>query len=304
MGDRLNDFLVFARAVECGSLSAAARDLTLTPSAVSRVVGRLEKRFGVRLLSRNARALTLTPEGLMFLDRAQAALEAFAKAEDAASWAKAAKGRIRIYCMPTFACSQLVPILPDFLATYPDIELEFVIGTDPVNPGVSGYDVVIRSTAVSETRLVAFKLASTRWLICASPDYIASHGEPRDPDDLADHECLVFALHSEVNNWPFIWNGKPVERQVHGRIAASQGDVLAGLVRRGAGIARLTEYHVHREIDRGHLVEVLKDFHNGAVEPMYAIYERTRASSPRLQVFLDFIKTAFASPPWRSDSRS
>lgn len=298
MTDRLTDLLTFVRVAEFANFSAAARDLKLSPSAVSRLVSRLEARLGTRLIRRNARGVTLTAEGEIYYRRAVVVVEALAQAEDSVKPACGPRGKVRVYCMPTFAGSQLAPILPGFLAAYPEIQLEFVLGIDPVNPGVTGYDLVIRSGMIADSQLVAYKLATSRWVLCASPEYLSRRGRPRTPDDLDTHDCLVFSRNSELNVWPFSQNGTIAYRRVTGRFSSSQGDMLIALARRGAGIARLTEYHVQLDLADGRLVEVLQDYETGFADPMYAIYEPRRTSSPRVQVFVDYIKAAFAKPSW------
>ena len=298
MTDRLTDLLTFVRVAEFANFSAAARDLKLSPSAVSRLISRLEERLGARLVRRNARGVALTAEGDIYYRRAVAVIEALAQAEDAVKPACGPRGKVRVYCMPTFANCQLAPILPGFLAAYPEIHLEFVLGIDPVNPGVTGFDLVVRSGTIAQTHLVAYKLAISRWVLCASPDYLARRGRPTTPDDLDAHECLVFSRNSELNVWPFAQSGTTVHRRVSGRFASSQGDMLIALARSGVGIARLTEYHVEPDLADGRLVKVLEDYETGITDPMYAIYEPRRTSSPRVLAFLDYIKAAFANPTW------
>ena len=190
--DRYSELLVFTRAVAEGDFSAAARSLSLTPSAVSKLVSRLENRLGVRLFSRSSRRMALTPEGEKFYSAALRAIDAVEEADTAVAPNNLHGDTLRIRSAPTFAASHLAPLIPTFRKQHPSLRIEVHLRMEVGNPLEGGMDVAIYVGDLADSSLVARPFARTRWIICASPRYLAVHGTPRTPADLARHECLNF----------------------------------------------------------------------------------------------------------------
>lgn len=291
--DRFTEMKVFVLAVQASSLSGAARQLSLTPSAVSRVVKRLEKRLSVTLLQRSPRAIMLTPEGEIFYERARKALVALAEAEDISQYLE---GRvIRLRCIPTLAIYQLAPLMPDYCQLFPDLRIEFILGNETVGPLDGGADIAIVSGKLKDSALVATKLASTRWSFCASPGYIAKFGLPTSTGDLEFHRCLGFSMHSPWNEWPT--ETADNFRRVPHQLTANEGTMILALVKQGMGVARLADYHIYSSIKDRTLVRILPDA-VGTDEPIYLVFRKEMQSNPRIRSFVNFLRDAFRSPPW------
>jgi DNA-binding transcriptional LysR family regulator len=288
----LRDIAVFVQVAEDGDFSAAARTLTLTPSTISKSIARLEDHLGRRLLHRSSRSMRLTPEGQSFLDAAHRVLDAVEEAEAVVS--ATPSGTLRVRSVPTFARYQVAPLMPAFRRLYPKLRVEFVLSNERTAFLDDGADVAIASGDLPSSSLIARRIASSRWIICASPAYLAEHGMPTSPDDLDRHECLNFLMATKWNSWSTAGTGLNTE----GGILANQGDMLLALARAGAGIVRLAEFHISDDLKAGRLVALFPEHQDRAEEPIYVLYQDKRNLSPRIRVFLTFLQEAFANPPW------
>jgi DNA-binding transcriptional LysR family regulator len=288
----LRDIAVFVQVAEDGDFSAAARTLALTPSTISKSIARLEDHLGRRLLHRSSRSMRLTPEGQSFLDAAHRVLDAVEEAEAVVS--ATPSGTLRVRSVPTFARYQVAPLMPAFRRLYPKLRVEFVLSNERTAFLDDGADVAIASGDLPSSSLIARRIASSRWIICASPAYLAEHGMPTSPDDLDRHECLNFLMATKWNSWSTAGTGLNTE----GGILANQGDMLLALARAGAGIVRLAEFHISDDLKAGRLVTLFPEHQDRAEEPIYVLYQDKRNLSPRIRVFLTFLQEAFANPPW------
>jgi DNA-binding transcriptional LysR family regulator len=288
----LRDIAVFVQVAEDGDFSAAARTLTLTPSTISKSIARLEDHLGRRLLHRSSRSMRLTPEGQSFLDAAHRVLDAVEEAEAVVS--ATPSGTLRVRSVPTFARYQVAPLMPAFRRLYPKLRVEFVLSNERTAFLDDGADVAIASGDLPSSSLIARRIASSRWIICASPAYLAEHSMPTSPDDLDRHECLNFLMATKWNSWSTAGTGLNTE----GGILANQGDMLLALARAGAGIVRLAEFHISDDLKAGRLVTLFPEHQDRAEEPIYVLYQDKRNLSPRIRVFLTFLQEAFANPPW------
>lgn len=300
--DRYGELRVFARAVAEGGFSAAARSLSLTPSAVSKLVSRLENRLGVLLFSRSGRRIVPTPEGEAFHAAALRAIEAVEEADLAVASDGAPRDTLRIRSMPTFAASQLAPLIPALRRRHPSLRIEVHLRMEPGNLLEGGMDVAIHVGHLADSSLVARRFARTRWVICASPGYLAAHGTPRGPDDLARHECLNFVPSMAASLWTVRGTGRAPRRlKVSSGITTNQGQMLLELARADVGVVRLAEFHVVQDLVSGRLVELFPEHQSVEEDPIYAVYHGRRHLSPRLRVFLDFLAASFPDdpPPWR-----
>ncbi|MDB5714537.1 MAG: transcriptional regulator, LysR family [Sphingomonadales bacterium] len=285
----LKDVAIFAQVMSEGDFSSAARALSLKPSTVSKAISRLEADLGHRLFDRSSRSMKLTPEGDRF---GEAAARLLAAADDARSVLTPddPRGILRVRSMPTFARHQLAPLMPDFLRRYPHLDLIFLLGNDGAVPLSGGADVAIVSGELTSSNLVARKIATSRWIICASPAYVAHNGTPTGPKDLSHHQCLNFAI-------PTLWNDWSRNAESHRRVAADNGDMLRALALSGCGIVRLAEFHISADLTAGRLVEVLPD-PSPCAEPIYILYREKRLLSPRIRVLIDYLAEALVDAPW------
>ena len=293
--DRFREFEVFVAVVDAGSLSGAARRLGCTPSAVSKLVERLETRIGARLLQRTSRAIALTAEGRAFHRAAAHALEAVNEAESLMLDATApAEGNLRVHTTLNFAQHQLAPILPDFLARYPRLRLEFLMSSDPVDLIQADIDVSIQVGPVQNPNLVAKRIGVARWIVCAAPVYLQAHGTPRTPGDLQHHTCLNFLPHMPNGSWPMRQADGTAPIRPAGPIASNSDNFLRVLACQGLGIARLNDFHIAQDVLEGRLVALLADCQLNEPEPIYAVFQSRRNLSVRVKVFLSFLENRLA----------
>lgn len=297
--DAGHDLAAFVKVADRGGFSAAAEDLGLTPSALSKLISRLEQRLGARLLARSTRKVALTPEGEIYLAHCRdilAAMEA-ADAEVSAAGGKP-QGVVRINVGTAFATHQLSSFIPDFCARYPDLHLDIAVTDRLVDVLTESVDVAIRTGPLGDSRLVARKIGESRRFICASPAYLARHGRPELPADLLSHNCLLLSNFSQLARWPFHTPEGVNRMQVAGRMTCDSADMLLDYAVRGFGIVRLGDMLVGESIRRGELVTMLDEHHVDEPYPIWAVMPPGRNRALRVRVFVDALAEAFKDSPW------
>lgn len=289
--NRSGEMEVFVRVVTSGGLSAAARSLKMTPSAVSKLLSRLEARLGARLINRSTRSLTLTPEGQVFHDQAVRVLADIDEAERSVTVSATPRGRVRVNSSVPFGLHCLIPLTPLFRARYPEVALDLVLTDQVVNLMDERADVAIRVGPMPASQLMARKLIETRMVVAASPDYLARRGTPEALDDLAAHDLIGFNFTRSLDGWPFMTaDGQRILRPVTGPTTAGDGESARALALAGAGLARLSRFHIGPDITAGRLVPVLEAFNPGDIEETRAVYVGHGGRLPsRVRVFLDFL---------------
>jgi DNA-binding transcriptional LysR family regulator len=294
----------FVRIVDRRSFSAAAGDLNITPSAISKLITRLEDQLGVRLLHRTTRRLSLTPEGETYYLRARDILAAIADAEAEVSRAgQIPRGRLRINCITAFALHHLVPALPDFSNRFPDVTVELSVSDRMIDLLAENADVGIRTGDVSDPSLVARKFAHAERGLYASPDYLASRGVPEGPQELADHNCIVLTSFPSSDRWEFIFNDMVTSFDIPSRLLVDSGEAALKLAIAGGGIARLGDILAAEATREGHLVPVLRDCYVAERTPISAVYPLGRHRMPKVRAFIDFLVEQFAHAPWRREEQ-
>ena len=289
--NRSGEIEVFVRVVDLGGFSAAARAFNMTPSAVSKLVARLENRLGARLINRSTRKLQLTAEGAAFYDRGLRILEDMATAEREAASGAAPRGRLRVNSNVPFGYHYLLPLLPGFLAEYPQVKIDVVLTDRVVDLFEEQADVAIRTGPLRESRLVARKLGESRLIIVASPDYLKRHGEPETLADLERHNQLGFCFARHTEGWPFIdENGASQTLVLDGNALVSDGEALRQVALAGLGLARLSSFHITADIEAGRLVPVLEKYNPRDIETMHAVFVGQGGHLPaRVRAFLDYL---------------
>lgn len=289
VGGRSGEMEVLVRVAQEGSLSAAARTLGLTPSAVSRIIARTEQRLGTRLLLRTTRAITFTAEGEAYLRGARRILADLAEVEDAIADQSVPKGRIRVSAALGHGRLAIVPLVAAFSARYPNIVVDLTLGDEVVDILGGVADVAVRFGPLPDSPLTARKIGDTGQVVVASPDYLARHGTPQVPEDLLQHNCLRFNFRRAEPNWPFVRDGAVFSLKVCGNIECSSGEALAQLARVGAGIARIGAFTVNEDIGRGDLIPLLESFNPGEREPIHAVFVGGPTMPARVRLFVDFL---------------
>ncbi len=289
--NRSGEIEVFVRVVEAGSFSAAARELRMTPSAVSKLMARLEARLGARLVSRSTRRLMLTPEGTAFYESGLRILADMVAAEREAAAGAAPRGRLRVNTYVPFGVHRLVPLLPDFLQRYPEISVDLVLTDSVIDLMAERADVAIRAGPLGESRLVARKLGQSPVAVVAAPSYLERHGTPLTPADLDSHNRMGFGFVRHLDGWPFLdAAGNAVMVTIAGNTLVSDGEAMRLMTLAGAGISRLARWHVAGDIAAGRLVPLLEAFNPGDEEATHAVYVGQGRHLPaRVRAFLDFL---------------
>jgi DNA-binding transcriptional LysR family regulator len=288
--NRSGEMEVFVRVVELGGFSSAARAARMTPSAVSKLIARLEARLGTRLLNRSTRQLQLTPEGCAFYERATRILADLDDAERTANVGEQALGRVRVNTSASYFNHVLAPALPGFLALHPGVMLDIVQTDAVVDLLAERTDVAVRAGPLKSSSLLARKLGETALTIVAAPSYLGRYGEPRSIADLEQHNRLGFGYTRAVDGWPLRENGQGIVVPVTGRVQASDGEGLRHLALSGVGLARLAAFTVRGDIAAGRLVPVLGNLDTGETEAFHAVYVGQGGPLPsRVRALLDFL---------------
>ncbi len=299
MIEHASEMAAFVRVVDAKGFSAAAPALGLTPSAVSKLVTRLEARLGVRLLQRTTRALSLTADGEAFYAAARRIVGEIAALETEISDRRGTPhGLLRVTTSLTFSTHQLTPMIGEFLKRYPAIQLELMPTDRLVDMIEESIDIAIRVGRLTDSSFMARKIGEDVRLVCASPGYLAAHPAPRRPEDLAHHTCILSRDRAEWNRWPFRIDGRVREIAVDGRVAVTEGEAQLQLGLQGLGIVRLTRLTVSGAIKRGELVPLLQDYSAEEPVPIHAVYPHRKYLPSKVTAFVDFILAKFTPPPW------
>jgi DNA-binding transcriptional LysR family regulator len=292
LSNRSGEMEVFAAVVERGGFSAAAKIFGMTPSAVSKLVTRLEARLGARLINRSTRKLQLTAEGQAFHQRCVTILSDIAEAECEAAAGRAPRGRVRVNTNVAFGNQVLLPLVPTFLAEHPELSVDLVFTDQVVDLIEERADIAIRVAPgpLRGNQLMARKIGESAVAVVASPDYLASHGEPKTPADLAKHNLIGFNFARSVEGWPFRVDGALISIAAVGNTQVGDGEIARQLAVSGVGLARLGRFHTQAEVAAGRLVTVLEDFNPGDIEVIHAVYLGQGGFVPaRMRAFIDFL---------------
>jgi DNA-binding transcriptional LysR family regulator len=288
--DRLSGLAAFVKTADLGSFVAAGSVLRLSPSAVGKAVTNLEKQLGVRLFQRSTRSLRLTEEGRLFHERCRRVLDDLDDAQ--ASLAEAVgtpRGRLR-FSVPLVSYHLLLPILPDFMALYPDIELDLDFNDRIVDLIDEGVDVAIRSGDLPDSRLISRSLRPFQMLLCASPAYLEKHGVPQTPADLAAHFGVTFRFPNsgKIQTWPLALPPDAPDMRIKTVMTCNNMEALRGVVLSGIGIGCMPDFLTRQPLAEGRLVSVLGDYLD-APGQLHLIWPSSRHLSPKVRVFIDFL---------------
>ncbi|EHJ95082.1 LysR family transcriptional regulator [Agrobacterium tumefaciens] len=288
--NRSGEMEVFVQVVERGGFSSAARSVGMTPSAVSKLVARLEARLGTRLINRSTRVFKLTSEGCVFFERATRILADIEDAERIASAREVPSGRLRLSTSASYATHVLAGLLPEFLERYPEITVDIVQSDLVVDLLEERMDVAVRAGPLKSSSLVARRLGDTAMTIVAAPSYVDRRGLPRTIEELERHDRLGLGYTRSMDGWPLISAGATIFTPVVARVQANDGEALRQLVLAGNGIARLANFTIRDDLKAGRLVPVLDEYNPGYREEFHAIHIGQGGPLPsRVRALLDFL---------------
>ncbi|AHG18657.1 LysR family transcriptional regulator [Chania multitudinisentens RB-25] len=287
--NRSGELEVFVRVIELGGFSAAARACGLTPSAVSKLVARLEQRLGTRLVNRSTRQLKLTPEGCTYYERGVRILADLDEAERCVSEHAIPRGRLRVNANVPFGHHFLLPLVPEFLARYPDVKLDIMLTDEVIDILEERTDIAVRAGPLKSSNLLARKLGQTQMMIVGAPDYLARYGTPTTPEDLQQHNRLGANYVRAQPGWPLRHANEEIVLPISGNAQVSDGEALHRLALAGLGLARLAAFQVREDIAAGRLLPVLEHCNPGDIEEIHAVYVGQGGYMPlRVRAFLDF----------------
>jgi len=297
--DRFENMSAFIRVVESGSISGAADRQGIAKSVVSRRLKELEEHLGVELFHRTTRKMNLTDTGRAFYHQSVRILDDVLEAELATSQAHGTlKGSLKIALPSTFGLMHMGPAINEFLQQHPQIEFDLDFNDREVDLIQEGFDLAIRIANLSDSSLIARRLAPIQNVMCASPSYLERMGTPQEPDELKQHQCIVYSLLRDFEYWHLTdTSGKEIKTKIHPYIKASTGEFLKDAAVEGMGIILVPSFIAYKEIERGALVPILKEYNLPQINA-YAIYPQTRHLSQRVRAFVDFLVKRFEGLPY------
>ena len=297
--DRFENMGTFIRVVEAGSISGAADRLGVAKSAVSRRLKELEEHLGVELFHRTTRQMNLTDTGRAFYHQAVRILDDVLEAEHATSQAHGTlKGSLKIALPSSFGLMHIGPAINEFLKEHPQVEFDLDFNDREVDLIQEGFDLAIRIANLPDSSLIARRFAPVKTVMCASPDYLEQMGIPRSPDELIEHQCLVYSLLRDYEYWHLSdIRGNEIRTRIRPYLKASTGEFIRDAAVAGLGIVLIPTFIAYKEIERGTLVPVLKDYKPPQINA-YAIYPQTRHLSQRVRTFVDLLVKRFEGTPY------
>jgi DNA-binding transcriptional LysR family regulator len=296
--DSLTDIAVFVRVVERGSFTRAADELELSRAVVSKYLSRLEERLGARLLHRTTRRLSLTEAGAALFEASRGALERIVEAEDAvAKFQKEPRGRLKVGAPMSFGILHLGAAIAEFLRAHPAVSIDLRLDDRFVNLVEEGLDVAIRIGQLTDSSLVARKLAATQPIVCGSPAYLTEHGEPEAPEDLVAHNCLLYAYLSTANVWRFTGpDGREMPVAVSGAARMNNGIVECEAAAAGLGLVMVPDFYAAPYLRSGRLKRVLARYRMAELG-IHAVYPQRVHVPPKVRAFVDFLAARLRRKP-------
>lgn len=289
----LPDMAVFARVVDAGNFSVAARQLGSTPSTVSRQIKRLEEALATRLLERSTRKVRMTESGAEVYRYCRDVVSAAAGAMDAAGHVVGRpQGRVSVSAPTAFAKTVIHPLVPAFLQAYPEVDLQLLFTDHEADPLADDLDLVIRLTEHPPPGLAGRRLGAVRWVLCASPAYLRARGTPAQPRDLAQHDCLYLGETADDNRWRLRRDTETQTVTVSGRYVANHAGARLEAAQQDLGIASLPEFTAALALQAGELVQVLPDWELQArayVGTVWLLYPPNRFLPPKVRALIDYL---------------
>jgi DNA-binding transcriptional LysR family regulator len=295
--ETLSRMAVFAKVVDAGSFSAAAQELGVSKSAVSKQVAKLEDYLGARLLNRTTRRLSLTEVGQAFYERCTRIVAEAEEAELAVTrLSDAPRGVLRVTVPVSFGLGHVGPAIGDFMTQFPELTVEMTLTDRKVDLIEEGLDVAVRVGEMPDSSLIARKVASTRRIVCAAPGYWRKYGKPSHPGELKQHHCLLYAYNQPPDEWSFAGPRGRIAVRVRGRMKANNGEILRDAATAGVGVIFSPTFIVGDSVKRGVLEPALTDFEEAPMG-IHAVYPHNRHLSAKVRAFVGFLAERFGGEP-------
>jgi DNA-binding transcriptional LysR family regulator len=296
--DKLNSIKAFTKVVQHGSFAAAAREMQLSRSAVSKYVIDLEQELGVQLLVRTTRSASPTENGQAYYERCLAILADLEEADVTVTRLQAEpRGILRVNAPMSFGTLHLGPALSDFMERYAELQIQLILSDQQIDPVQEGFDVTLRIADLPSSSLIARKIAPARRVVCASPSYLQRRGTPQRPSDLREHDCLTYGHLATGKQWKLTGPDGEHWISIPWTLCTNNAEVLCDAAVRGRGIALLPTFIAAAELRRGSLQTILESYEAPEIS-IYAIYPETRHLSVKVRVFIDFLIERFGGSTW------
>ncbi len=296
MLDRITSIKVFLAVARQGSFTGGAAELDMSRAMVSKHIKALETQLGVRLFNRNTRSINLTEAGSAYRRKVDPVLEALEDiATNIGDMAGTASGTLAVAAPTSFGLFHLTPVIADYMGRYRDVNVQLMLTDRDVNLIDEGFDVAIHIRDLNDSTLIARQLSEVEMVVCAAPAYIRASGQPHRPEDLAQHNCLIFSeiVHRDHGMWQFGVGDQQRSVRIAGDLVSNLGDALRIAALAGRGIVRLPSYMVEEDIRQGALQPVLTEF-DPQLRPIYAVYPHREFLASKVRTFVDYLITAFA----------
>lgn len=297
--ENLSDIAVFVKVVDAGSFTGAAESLDISQPVVSKAVTRLEERLGARLLNRTTRRLSLTEAGAELYRRSMQALKQIEDAQlEVAKFQTEPRGTLRVNAPVSFTTMHLAPVMHEFLTRFPGVSLELDLDDGQADIVAGGYDLLVRIAKLQDSNLVARRIAPARLVLCASPEYLEKHGEPQTPDELLNHNCLMYTLGNTPRAWRFVSpEGEEQIVPLRGNVATNNGLAQRAIALDGGGIVFLPTFYIGDELRAGKLKCFLQKWIPQDAS-IYAVFAERRNLAPKVRAFIDFLAAKFGPEPY------
>ncbi|MEN3291086.1 MAG: LysR family transcriptional regulator, transcriptional activator for dmlA [Burkholderiales bacterium] len=294
--DTSSELAFFVLLAKKASLSATAREMNITPPAVTKRLAQMEQRLGVRLVNRTTRKVSLTSEGELYLAHATNILAEIREMEDLVASTRAApKGLLRVNATLGFGRTTIAPLISQFAQRYPDVEVQLQLTDRPINLVEEAFDLGIRFGELPDTRLSARKIMSNRRFLCASPAYLKKYGHPAAPGELAHHRCIIHRQNDDAHGvWRLVKGRKTEPVKVRGTLSSNDGDVVLGWALDGHGILMRSEWDLAKYLESGRLQVVLPDYKLAPAD-LFVFYPTRRNMPAKVRAFIDFLAEGFSA---------
>lgn len=295
-----NDHLrLFIRIAATHNISLAGNELGLSPPVASMHMNKLEEALGVKLLHRTTRKVSLTEEGREFLPHAEEVLNAVDSAKaSVGAGSFTPQGTIRVTAPASFGRMHIVPALKGFIEEYPELTIDLRQSDSFVDMVEGGFDIAIRNASLSDSTMVARKLAGDKRIICASPQYIEKHGEPKTPQDILNHQCINLI---GIDSWTFNTPSGQRKIKAKGAIRIDNGESIRDACVDGVGLTICSIWCAYKELKKGNLVQVLKDYPLESDTAIWAVYPSSRLLAPKVRAFIDYFINFYGETPYWED---
>lgn len=287
---------LFVRIASTNNISMAGQELGLSPAVASSHISKLEEGLGVRLIHRTTRKVSLTEEGTSLLPHAQEVLASVEAARSSVGAGESSpSGILRVSAPASFGRLHMMPALKGFMDRYPDLTVDFRFSDSIIDLVEGGFDVAIRDAELKDSSLIARKLASDRRIVCASPDYLLAHGEPRHPSELPQHQCVHIM---GLDTWHFSDADGQLSIKTQGRFRTDNGDAMRDATIDGIGISMNSTWSVYQALRSGDLVEILKDYPLVSEAAIWVVYPSSRLIAPKVRAFIDYFALYYGQPAY------